>query len=689
MRSTTKAILGLLLTTVMASAGCGTSSTSKDPAEPVFATSLFTTGPTQITNPYFPLTIGQTCLFQKPTEDGMETVVEEVLDETRVVAGITCVVVRVREYEGELIIEDSRDWYAQDDQGNVWYMGEIVINYEYDDDDNLVGTNADGSWEAGADVAGAGSNATAGIIMKANPQVGDTYPQEIYPGEAEDMGAIHALNVPVTLACGSSYTCIQTREWNPLDPSHEEFKFYAPGVGLVTSMHTDLTERVELRGKFQQTAAAVPVIGGESFSNPTQIDNPYFPLVLEAARTFAQAGEDGAEELIIVETLDETRTVMGIPCRVVRDRVYEGELLVEDTRDWYCQDDAGNVWYMGEEVLNYEYDDDGVLTSTDTDGSWEAGIDGALPGYIMRATPVVGFAYYQEWYEDEAEDMAVLIATNATFTDSCGTTYTNCCKFLEWTPLEPTALEHKYFAPGLGVVGEVPLNGESQPVEFLGAFDLSLNSLPDISGQTFSNPSVITHPLLGFGPGMTASFMADTEDGLETILIEVQPATQVVDGLVCAVVRDRVFLDGLLIEDTLDWYAQDDAGNVWYMGEAVLNYEYDDDDMLIGTDTDGSWEAGVDGAEPGILMWATPAAGLPPYRQEYWEDEAEDMGLVIATGVTVTLGDGTVYTNAVKILEWTPLEPYGLEHKYFVPSLGVVLEQKAGGGERVERTSGP
>ncbi len=91
-----------------------------------------------------------------------------------------------------------------------------------------------------------------------------------------------------------------------------------------------------------------------------------------------------------------------------------------------------------------------------------------------------------------------------------------------------------------------------------------------------------------------------------------------------------------LIEDTHDWFAQDDDGNVWYMGEEVTNYEYDDDDNLIGTDNDGAWEAGVDDALPGIVMWADPEAGVS-YYQEYYEDEAEDMGMVVAIGVRVEL----------------------------------------------------
>ncbi len=686
MRYYTALLCALLLAGPLSLAGCGGSTAtpppSGDPAEPVFAATLFS-APTAMSNPYFPLPIGQARIFQSETEDGMETVVEEVLDTTRVVAGVECVAVRVREWLGELLLEDSEDWYAQDDAGNVWYMGETVINYEYDDEDNLVDTNSDGSWEAGADVAGVGSNAIAGIIMKADLVVGDSYSQETYAGEAEDMGAIVALSEPVVLACGTAYTCLKTRDWNPLETDSTEFKYYAPGVGIVMTEDAAGDERVELRGRFNNTDASLPDFGAATFSNPTQVDHTFLPLVTETARGFAV--EDPEEpERVLVEVLDTTRTVLGVECVVVRDRVFLDDVLIEDTHDWYAQDDAGNVWYMGEEVINYEYDDEGNLIGTDSEGAWEAGVDGAEPGFLMPASPTPQVSYRQEFYEDEAEDMAMPVATNVTYTTGCGITYTGCLKVLEWSPLDPSVVEHKIYAPGLGVVAELPLDGETNPIEFLGAFDLTLDSLPDFGAAVFSAPTLIDNTFMPWLPGQVGTFESDTEDGLEEILVEVLPGSRTVNGVACVEVRDRVYIEGVLIEDTLDWYAQDDAGNVWYMGEDVVNYEYDDEGTLLGTDNDGSWEAGVDGAEAGIVMWASPTPG-PSYRQEFYEDEAEDMGVVVKTGVTIVLGDGTTYTGCVKTLDWTPLEPAGFEFKTYAPGVGVVLEEKPGTGERVER----
>jgi len=683
MRAPSPSPTALLLVGLLAFAGCGTPSpvAGTDPAEPAFSSALFLSAPTAVTNPYFPLVAGEAALHQGETEDGLETVLEEVLETTRAVAGVPCVRVRARAWIGDLLIEDAEDWYAQDDAGNVWYLGEAVVNYEYDDDDNLVGTNTDGSWETGKDVAGVGADAVAGILMKASPIVGDTYAQETYPGEAEDMGAIVALAETVVLECGTTYTCLKTRDWNPLETDSTEFKYYAPGVGLVMSKDATGGSRAERRGTFDDTAASLPDLGAATFSNPTQITNGFLPLQPLTARTFSAENPEEPERTI-VEVAEETRLVAGIECVVVRDRVFREDLLIEDTYDWYAQDDEGNVWYMGEDVTNYEYDDDGNEVGRDSSGSWEAGVSGALPGIVMWAAPVIGASYRQEFHEDEAEDMAVPVAVDVEYVTACGVPYAGCLKVLEWSPLEPGALEYKLYAPGLGVVAELPLDGESAPVEFLGAFDVSLGSLPDFATATFSDPTDVDNPFLPWPQGAVAMFSAETADGSEDVLVEVL-GTRLVGGVPCREVRDRVFLDGVLIEDTYDWYAQDDGGNVWYMGEDVTNYEYDDEGNFLGTSSEGAWETGVDGALPGIVMWATPLPGAS-YRQEHYEGEAEDMAVVVATGVTVVLGDGTTYTGCVKTLDWTPLGPGDLAFKYYAPGVGFVLEQETGTGERVE-----
>jgi hypothetical protein len=212
---------------------------------PDFSAAKFT-NPTRIDNDYFPLVPGTTRTYVAETEDGVETIVVEVLDETREVMGVTCRVVRDRGFLDDILIEDTHDWYAQDDDGNVWYMGEEVDNYNYDDEGNLVDVTHEGAWEAGKDVASVGAVAQPGYLMRASPAPGDTYHQEYYKGKAEDMAEVVALNVSVTLGAGTNYSCLQTRDFTPLEPDLNEYKYYAPGVGVVLEEPAGGGERVEL-----------------------------------------------------------------------------------------------------------------------------------------------------------------------------------------------------------------------------------------------------------------------------------------------------------------------------------------------------------------------------------------------------------------------------------------------------------
>jgi hypothetical protein len=158
---------------------------------------------------------------------------------------------------------------------------------------------------------------------------------------------------------------------------------------------------------------------------------------------------------------DEQRTVMGVDVTVVRDTVTLDGRLIEDTRDWYAQDRAGTVWYFGEDTE--EHDEDG---SVSTAGSWEAGVDGALPGIAMYADPRVGQAYRQEFYEGEAEDLAEVVRTGeATEVPAGG--FEDLVVILEWNPLEPDVTEEKYYATGVGPVLEQTVMGGEQVVELL------------------------------------------------------------------------------------------------------------------------------------------------------------------------------------------------------------------------------
>lgn len=190
----------------------------------------------------------------------------------------------------------------------------------------------------------------------------------------------------------------------------------------------------------------------------------------------------------------------------------------------------------------------------------------------------------------------------------------------------------------------------------------------------------IDNPYFPFTPGSTWSYEGVEDNEVERIEVAVTDDTRTVDGITAVVVRDTVTLDGELIEDTFDWYAQDSKGNVWYLGED--SKEYEDGEVVS---TAGSWETGVDGALPGIIMYADPAAHVGvPYRQEFYVDEAEDVGEIIQTDASVEVG-GIAYTDVVVIREWNLLEPGVFENKYFAPGIGVILEEVVEGGSgRVE-----
>lgn len=189
------------------------------------------------------------------------------------------------------------------------------------------------------------------------------------------------------------------------------------------------------------------------------IDNPYMPLTPGSEWVYEGVGDEGEMERIEVTVTEECRDVMGVSTLVVRDTEYvEGE-LVEDTYDWFAQDRDGNVWYFGEDTA--EYEDGEVVT---TEGSWEAGVDGALPGIVMLADPSVGDAYRQEYYAGEAEDMCEVLEVGATHSIGLG----DCTDVLvteDWTPLEPEVVENKYYAPGVGMIAEEKSAGATGSAE--------------------------------------------------------------------------------------------------------------------------------------------------------------------------------------------------------------------------------
>ena len=188
------------------------------------------------------------------------------------------------------------------------------------------------------------------------------------------------------------------------------------------------------------TEPVLPDVSGVTFV--TGVDNVYLPLPAGATWSYVATTEEGEEDIAIA-VLAEEKIVSDVSVVVVQDTATVDGAVTEDTRDWFAQDSDGNVWYVGEDTCEYE---DGACANTE--GSWEWGVDGALPGLVMPAEPTVdGQPYYQEFYEGHAEDVGEVVGVGVAIGD-----YTDCLETHETSTLETDASEYKWFCAGLGLV---------------------------------------------------------------------------------------------------------------------------------------------------------------------------------------------------------------------------------------------
>jgi hypothetical protein len=185
------------------------------------------------------------------------------------------------------------------------------------------------------------------------------------------------------------------------------------------------------------------------------VTNPYMPLL--PGTVFVYKGqEDGKPALNITTVTRQSKQILGVNVTVVHDRVYIKKKLAEDTMDWYAQDKQGNVWYFGEdskEITN------GQVTSTE--GSWEAGVNGATPGIVMEAHPKKGDKYQQEFAGDTASDRAAVLSVRQTADVPFGA-FSRVLQTKEFTPLEPGVVEQKFYARGIGFVRSVMVKGGNE-----------------------------------------------------------------------------------------------------------------------------------------------------------------------------------------------------------------------------------
>jgi hypothetical protein len=205
------------------------------------------------------------------------------------------------------------------------------------------------------------------------------------------------------------------------------------------------------------------------------------------------------------------------------------------------------------------------------------------------------------------------------------------------------------------------------------------NDLPQGSEPVELDPAsfttVIDNRYWPMEPGTRWTYREVDEEGkaLTVVVTATGGTKKLANGITALVVRDTVTEDGEVVEDTFDWYAQDSDGNVWYMGEDTAEFE----DGKVKTKA-GSWEAGADGALPGVVVPAEPADDLK-YRQEYYAGEAEDNGEVIAVGEQVEVPAGQ-YDDALVTRDTSALEPNVVEFKFYAPGIGPVLTLGISGG---------
>jgi hypothetical protein len=193
----------------------------------------------------------------------------------------------------------------------------------------------------------------------------------------------------------------------------------------------------------------------------TAIDNPYWPMKTGSHWVYRETDAKGDVQRNDVVVTNKKKTIMGIETVVVHDTVKQGGELTENTFDWYAQDSEGNLWYFGEDTTEYE---NGKVKTKE--GSWQAGVNGALGGIIVPAQPKPGLTYREEYYKGHAEDGAEILSLHAHAKVPFGT-FDNLLQTRNFSPIEPNVVEEKFYARGTGVVLEITVSGGSDRGELI------------------------------------------------------------------------------------------------------------------------------------------------------------------------------------------------------------------------------
>jgi hypothetical protein len=254
--------------------------------------------------------------------------------------------------------------------------------------------------------------------------------------------AVATALVAVLAACGSTSTTA------PPPPSSAE----APSPAVTQSAGPAASSAPP---SFALPQGSEPVALDPALFAGVALDHPFWPMAPGSKWTYRETDAEGAEQQVEVTVTGDTKDILGIPATVVHDIVTADGETIEDTFDWYAQDTQGNLWYLGEDTKEYE---NGEVVSTE--GSWEAGVDGAQPGIILPADPQIGQAYRQEYYAGQAEDGAEILSVDEQVDVPFGT-FESVLETRDFTPLEPDVEERKFYARGVGPVEVVQTSGGS------------------------------------------------------------------------------------------------------------------------------------------------------------------------------------------------------------------------------------
>jgi hypothetical protein len=472
-----------------------------------------------IDNRWLPFTPGTQYVLQGIANRGggllPHTVTFTVTDVTKVIAGVRTVVVwDVDVNEGELS-EAELAFFAQDEEGNVWNLGEYPE--EFDGGDFLGAPN---TWLAGID------GAEAGLHMRHFPLIGQSWLQGFAPTiDFLDCAVVSDTWVRDRTPCppiGCFSRLLLTRETSPLDPAGgAQLKYHAEGVGIVEIGAEDDPEgetlvmssrrtlspdelaaarneacRLDSRGYvvspgvYGQTAPIElpPGVACQSPQSPAgrpgsssgpatvsaggrraprkinpanythKVDHPLVPLT-KVRRTEFRGREEDTAMRVVTRVLKRTRRVAGVRVAIVAVREFEDGELVERTQDYYAQDRKGRVWYFGEKVDDIE---NGKVV--DHGGQWLAGKNGAQPGLFMPAKPKVGQLFEQERAPGVAEDRSKVVALGREVTTPAGS-FDRCIKTRDFAPLD-NSTEFKFYCPGVGLVREQASQARLALVEY-------------------------------------------------------------------------------------------------------------------------------------------------------------------------------------------------------------------------------